>query len=669
MSTSTTQTKDLWAIAIGKVTDEDKAQLNVYRSDKVAVLEDILSSVREKQNVCLQKRWVFKNRSGESLVVRDLVDKIAVWVGKFIKVGDAAVQYDTSHAALPWAAVRFLLQIMLNDAQTFGAIAEGVETVSRLISHYAIFEVTHLRPSGHTLSSAQKKLSEALIVLYSTILTYLAKAGRYYEESRTKRLAKSIVKPADAVQNHLELIAREEMVVDKLADIVHAEMTSALMANITSLNDKNTKKIDDLEKLMKAFDEPLVRTVGALQDLQDHLKAEERRDLLAWLSRIPCRDHHDIIYREVLSDTGLWLLRKSAFVEWQSSSSSSVLWLHGIPGAGKSTLTAIVIQKFLDDAAGVENSAPLAYFYCSRQKSESCRMDPTEILRAILKQLSSLGPDGRVRHAIATEYKQRRHDAERDGLDVRNLAFSECTQLILEMTSEAPAMIVIDGIDELGDSSQDLLDALRYLVEKSSSVLKVFVSSRDEAAIARSLRHASSIRVTSADNSRDIAVYVKHHVSKAVEQKRLLGGRVSASLQEDITTTIIDASAEMFLWASLQLQHLCSGRVFKLEEDVVAALRKPPPTLEQILDSVYKSIDESGDEAKSIAKQVFAFLLVARAPIFASDMMALLVKRNSSVRNDAKVLGQTPPFGGKCRLLTLDTEVYSLCGRCPRRFL
>ena len=644
MSTSTTQTKDLWAIAIGKVTDDDKARLNVYRTDKVAVLDDILSSVREKQNVCLQKRWVFQKGSGESLVVRDLVDKIAVWVGKFIKVGDVAVQYDTAHAALPWAAVRFLLQLTLSDAKTFGAMAEGVETVSRLISRYAAFEAAYLHRSGHPLSPAQQLLSEALIVLYSTILTYLAEAGRYYNKSSRNRLVNSIVKPSDTVHSHLELISKEEVVVDKLADIVHAEIALGSTERITSLQDNNTSKIHDLEKLMKTFDEPLVRTVGTLQDLQDHLKAEERRGLLTWLSRIPCRDHHDMMYREVLSDTGLWLLRKPDFVKWQSSSSSSLLWLHGIPGAGKSTLTAIVIQNFLNHAAGVENSAPLAYFYCSRQKSESSRMDPTEILRAILKQLSNLGPDGRVRHAIATEYKQRRHDAERDGLDVRNLAFSECTQLILELTSEAPATVVIDGIDELGDSSQELLDALRYLVENSSSVLKVFVSSRDEAAIARSLRDAISIRVTSADNSKDIAVFVKHHVSKAIEQKRLLGGRVSASLQGDITTKIIDGAGEMFLWASLQLQHLCSGRVFKLEEDVVAALRKPPPTLEQILDRVYKSINESGDEAKSIAKQVFALLLVARAPIFASDMMASLIKRNSSSRNDEKVFGQIPPL-------------------------
>ena len=127
LSTSTTQMTDLWAIAIGKAGDNDKAQLDIYRTEKIAVLDDILSLVKVKQNICLQKRWRFKKSSGESLVFRDLVDKIAIWVGKFVKVGDAAAQYDPTHAALPWAAVRFLLQITLNDAQIFGAIAEGVE--------------------------------------------------------------------------------------------------------------------------------------------------------------------------------------------------------------------------------------------------------------------------------------------------------------------------------------------------------------------------------------------------------------------------------------------------------------------------------------------------------------------------------------------------------------
>ena len=669
MSTSTTQTKDLWAIAIAKVGDDDQAQLDIHRTEKIAVLDDILSLVKVKQNICMQKRWKFKKSSGESLVVRDLVDKIAVWVGKFVKVGDSAAQYDPTHAALPWAAVRFLLQITLNDAQTFGAIAEGVETVSRLISRYAIFEAAYLHGSGHTPSATQQKLSEALIVLYSAILTYLARAGRYYKQSTAERLARSIVKPPDTIKNHLELIVKEEKAVDRLAEIIHAEMISALTSNVTSLHDNATNKIEGLEKLIKAFDEPLVRTVGTLQNLQDQLEAEERRGLLTWLSRIPVRQHHDEVYCDVLPDTGLWLLRKANFLSWQTSSSSSTLWLHGIPGAGKSKLSAIVIQKFLDDAAGVENAAPLAYFYCSMEKAESCRADPTEVLRAILKQLSCHGPDGQIRQVIAEEYKQRRLDAERDGLDVRALNFSECTQLMLELTSEAPATIVIDGVDQLRSASQDLLSVLQDLVDKSSSVLKVFVSSRKDAAIARSLHYASSIRVTSADNSRDVTEFVHHNVSNVIEQKRLLGGRVSNKLREDIISEIIDGAGEMFLWASLQLQHLCNSRIFKLEEDVVAALRRLPPTLKEILDSVYRSVNESADEAQSIAKQVFAWLLAAPVPILASDMMASLTRRSSFVRNDSRVPRQSKSFSEQEQTTHNDTGICALCGDYPRYML
>ena len=81
-------------------------------------------------------------------------------------------------------------------------------------------------------------------------------------------------------------------------------------------------------------------------DLHNDLEIEERQGLLAWLSRVPCREHYDRTHCEVLPDTGLWLLNEADFLAWPSSSSSSLLWLHGIPGAGKSKLTSIVVQKF-----------------------------------------------------------------------------------------------------------------------------------------------------------------------------------------------------------------------------------------------------------------------------------------------------------------------------------
>jgi hypothetical protein len=43
--------------------------------------------------------------------LRNQADKIISWLVKFKEVGDITVQYDPSHAALPWAGIRFLLQV------------------------------------------------------------------------------------------------------------------------------------------------------------------------------------------------------------------------------------------------------------------------------------------------------------------------------------------------------------------------------------------------------------------------------------------------------------------------------------------------------------------------------------------------------------------------------
>jgi adenylylsulfate kinase-like enzyme len=41
---------------------------------------------------------------------------------------------------------------------------------------------------------------------------------------------------------------------------------------------------------------------------------------------------------DVLPGTGQWLLSDPVFDKWKKESVSSILWLHGIPGSGKSKL-------------------------------------------------------------------------------------------------------------------------------------------------------------------------------------------------------------------------------------------------------------------------------------------------------------------------------------------
>ena len=79
--------------------------------DKLSILQDILEAVEEKKELCLQKRWKYRRANGEIVIFRDVLGKMVRWVSKFQEAGDNAVQYDPVHAALPWAAVRFLLRV------------------------------------------------------------------------------------------------------------------------------------------------------------------------------------------------------------------------------------------------------------------------------------------------------------------------------------------------------------------------------------------------------------------------------------------------------------------------------------------------------------------------------------------------------------------------------
>jgi hypothetical protein len=103
-------TGSLWERAVEDLDDEDKLGVNFERADKLAILEDVLKAVDEKKQACLKGRWKYR-KDNKEIIIRDQLEKMAKWVNKFKEVGDIAIQYDPTHAALPWAGVRFFLQV------------------------------------------------------------------------------------------------------------------------------------------------------------------------------------------------------------------------------------------------------------------------------------------------------------------------------------------------------------------------------------------------------------------------------------------------------------------------------------------------------------------------------------------------------------------------------
>ena len=101
----------LWDKAVESLKSKYKENVDFQGTDKHAILADILEEVQKKKQACIERRLKYKRKNGEVVVLYDVYEKMVKWVTKFKEVGDIAMQYDPGHAALPWAAIRFFLQV------------------------------------------------------------------------------------------------------------------------------------------------------------------------------------------------------------------------------------------------------------------------------------------------------------------------------------------------------------------------------------------------------------------------------------------------------------------------------------------------------------------------------------------------------------------------------
>lgn len=102
---------DLWADAAQQLSSNEKRHINFSRPDKLNVLAELHADAEKLRQRSIASRWKYTRKSGETVVIRDVFEKIVRWIDTFKQIGDVAVQYDPAHASLPWAGIRFLLQV------------------------------------------------------------------------------------------------------------------------------------------------------------------------------------------------------------------------------------------------------------------------------------------------------------------------------------------------------------------------------------------------------------------------------------------------------------------------------------------------------------------------------------------------------------------------------
>lgn len=202
-----------------------------------------------------------------------------------------------------------------------------------------------------------------------------------------------------------------------------------------------------------------------------------------------------------------------------------------------------VLQEFR-----ARQSTPPIYFHCSRNPAEPQRSKAAAILASLVRQLCSAQTTDSLPDTVVEKYEDRGQ-----GFDSHGLTLEESSQLI-HMLSNAGEMtnIVIDALDECeADERLSLLDTIEDLLQNSTSLVKVFLSSRDDQDLVCTLRDYPNVSIASDNNAADIREYVRSQTQGLVKKRRLLRNSLAREELQGLIIERVSLEADgMYVWHS-----------------------------------------------------------------------------------------------------------------------
>ena len=198
--------------------------------------------------------------------------------------------------------------------------------------------------------------------------------------------------------------------------------------------------------------------------------------------------------------------------------------------------SSVVIEDGMRGFAEGYSSRPV-YFYCSRSTVEPDRSNTREILGCIARQLSSQSPE----HPLSTTTTEHYERRALEGSSRRSKpSMEECRQLIVKLTEQYPlTTIVVDALDECDvETRGDLVEALETILADSASLVKVFVTSREEGDLRFLLQTHPRIQVTPNENGPDIQTFVNFETDRLVAKNQLLATIKIKPTKDELKTLI-----------------------------------------------------------------------------------------------------------------------------------
>ena len=242
----------------------------------------------------------------------------------------------------------------------------------------------------------------------------------------------------------------------------------------------------------------------------DSLEIERDTTRIAeWLKAPDPSSNHNAARKKWQATTGEWFTNSRDFAQWKTVP-NSFLWLHGIPGSGKTILCSTIIQNIVD-ICQQQPSTIVAYFYFDfNEPNKQCA---DSLLRSLLIQISAQSPP--LLQLLQTAYRKSQNEQQ-------HFSFKAMSLLLRQMLKGLrQTYIIYDALDECRDRDE-LHELITEIKEWNIGTLHMLATSRREKDIEDYLQSLVSCQVCiqSAQVDADIQVFIAEKLATDPKLKK-----------------------------------------------------------------------------------------------------------------------------------------------------
>ncbi|KAF7364324.1 ANK-REP-REGION domain-containing protein [Mycena sanguinolenta] len=351
-----------------------------------------------------------------------------------------------------------------------------------------------------------------------------------------------------------------------------------------------------------------LRNVVRNQEQQHN--STKRNEIITWFSPLNFFPRQADLFNARQPGTGGWLLENPAFKKWELGTIRTV-WCRGIPGAGKTILSAMVVdhlRKSRDSA-----NTRVAVVFLNHKETEA--QSPSNILAAIWRQLVFEQP---LSPSVEGLYSKCQEQRTRPSLDDIHSALCSIAAALSRV------LIVVDGLDEY---PEDPRIVLLYRLSGLGPQVGVMLTSRPHIDIKHVIPNFETIEIQAAEN--DIREYLEGQIRKSQRLSRHL--RSAPDIRQALEASIVKGSDGMFLLAKLHIDSLLTKHTVKAIRE---ALKNMPGDLDGTYAEVVARINDQTTDDKTLAWLILSWMTHAKRPLRPTELKEALAVESGAAELD-----------------------------------